>query len=63
MRKVGAFMGIKGIVFITLAVLGAILNFTAGIVAKKTRFSELSLKVASLIIVLISVTLLFIFGK
>ena len=56
-------MSIKGIVFITLAVLGAILNFTAGAVAKKTRFSELSLKVASLIIVLISVTLLFIFGK
>ena len=56
-------MGIKGIIFISFAILGAILNFTAGAVAKKARFSELSLKVASLIIVLISVTLLFIFGK
>lgn len=56
-------MGIKGIVFISFAILGAILNFTAKIISGKTTFSELSLKVASFVIVLVSVALLFIFGK
>ncbi len=56
-------MSIKGIIFITFAVLGAILNFSANWVSDKTKFSELTLKVISLVIVLLSITLLFIFGK
>lgn len=56
-------MSIKGIIFISFAVLGAILNFTAKTVSQKTRFSELSVKVCSFAIVLVSVILLFIFGK
>ena len=56
-------MSIKGIIFITFAVLGAILNFSAKVISEKTGFSELTLKVISLIVVLISVILLFIFGK
>ena len=56
-------MSIKGIIFITFAVLGAILNFTAKPISEKVKFSELAIKVVSFIVVLISVTLLFIFGK
>ncbi len=56
-------MSIKGIIFITFAILGAILNYTAKGVAEKTKVSELTLKVISMVIVLISVILLFVFGK
>ena len=56
-------MSTKGIIFISLAVLGAILNFSAKLLSEKTKFSELTIKVFSLIVVLISITLLFIFGK
>ena len=56
-------MSIKGIIFITFAVLGAILNFSAKRVSEKTKLEELTLKVISLVIVLISVILLFVFGK
>lgn len=56
-------MGAKGIIFITFALLGAILNFSAKAVSEKTKFPELTVKVISLVIVLISITLLFIFGK
>ncbi len=56
-------MSIKGIIFITLAVLGAILNYSAKWVSEKVNFSELTLKVISFSIVLVSVVLLFIFGK
>lgn len=56
-------MGTKGIIFITFALLGAILNFSAKAVSEKAKFSELTLKVISLVIVLVSIALLFIFGK
>lgn len=56
-------MSIKGIIFITFAVLGAILNFSAKVISEKTKFSELTVKVISFVIVLIAITLLFIFGK
>ncbi len=56
-------MRIRGIIFITLAVLGAILNFSAKLLSEKTKFSELTIKAFSFIVVLISITLLFIFGK
>ena len=56
-------MSIKGIIFITFAVLGAVLNFSAKTVSEKTTLSELTLKVVSLVVVLVAVTLLFIFGK
>lgn len=56
-------MSIKGIIFITFAVLGAILNFSANWVSARVKLSELILKVISLVIVLVSIMLLFIFGK
>ena len=56
-------MSIKGIIFLTIAILGAILNYTARPLGKKLNFSELKLKVIALIIVVISISLIFIFGK
>lgn len=56
-------MSIRGIIFLTIAVLGAILNYAARPLGEKFEVSPLKLKVAGLIIVLISVSLIFIFGK
>lgn len=56
-------MSIRGIIFLALAVLGAVLNYAARPLGEKLNFSALKLKVIGLIIVLISVSLLFIFGK
>ena len=56
-------MSTRGIIFITLAILGAILNFSARVISSKTKFSELTIKVISFIIVLVAVILLFVFGK
>jgi len=60
---VGDFMSIKGIIFLAFAVLGAILNYAARPIGEKLNISELRLKVVALIIVVISISLLFIFGK
>jgi len=56
-------MSIKGIIFLAFAVLGAILNYAARPIGEKLNISELRLKVVALIIVVISISLLFIFGK
>ena len=56
-------MGIKGIIFITVALLGLILNFSSRFVSGKTNISELKIKLTALAVVFISVLLLFIFGK
>jgi len=56
-------VSIRGIVFLSLAILGAILNFTARFTSGKTGISELKIKVSALIIVVLSVVLLFVFGK
>ena len=56
-------MSIRGIIFLVFAVLGAILNYAARPVGNKLNLSVLRLKVIGLIIVVISVSLLFIFGK
>ncbi len=56
-------MGIKGIIFIALALAGAVLNFTSKSISEKIGASELKIKIAALIIVVLSVILLFVFGK
>ena len=56
-------MTVKGIIFITFAIIGAALNYTARPLSKKSGISELKIKVISLAVVLISVVLLFVFGK
>ena len=56
-------MSLKGIIFLAFAVIGAVLNYAARPLGEKFKVSPLKLKVAGLIIVLISVSLIFIFGK
>ena len=56
-------MSTRGIILIVLAALGAALNFSAKALSEKTKFSELTLKITALFIVLISVSVLMIFGK
>ena len=56
-------MGIKGIIFLAVAFVGLILNFSARKVSEKVNLSELKIKIMALIIVIISISLLFIFGK
>ena len=56
-------MGIKGIIFITAALIGAVMNFSSRRMAKRLGISELGIKAAALVIVAVSVILLFVFGK
>ena len=56
-------MTVKGIIFLAFAVIGAVLNYGARPLGENFKVSPLKLKVAGLIIVLISVSLIFIFGK
>ena len=56
-------MGIKGIIFIALAILGAAANYASKKLSAKTGISELKVKISGLITVIIAVLLLFIFGK
>ena len=53
----------RGIILIVIAAIGVVLNFSAKALSEKTKFSELTLKIAALVIVLVSVSLLMIFGK
>lgn len=56
-------MGIKGMVFVLMAVIGAVLNFAARPISKRINISELTIKLSALGLVLVSVILLFVFGK
>lgn len=56
-------ISIRGIILIAIAAVAAIINFTAHSISEKTKFSELTIKVTALVVVLISVSLLMIFGK
>ena len=56
-------MSIKGIIFIAVALFGVILNYGARPIGEKLNISVLRLKVIALIVVVISISLLFIFGK
>jgi len=56
-------VSIRGIIFLAFAVLGGILNFTARLIGEKLGVSALKLKFIGLIIVVLSISLLFIFGK
>lgn len=56
-------MGIKGIIFILIAAVGAVINFSSRRIAEKFNISELKIKLAALAVVLVSITLLMIFGK
>ena len=56
-------MSIAGIIFLTFAVLGAVLNYAARPIGEKLNIPALRLMVIGLVIVIISVSLIFIFGK
>ena len=56
-------MSIRGIIFLVFAILGAILNYTARPIGNRLNIPELRLKIIALVIVVISISLLFIFGK
>lgn len=56
-------MSIKGFVFTAIATVGVIVNYSSRILSKKLNISELAIKIAAFAAVLLSVTLLMIFGK
>lgn len=56
-------MGIKGIIFIGIALLGVIVNFSSRRISEKYGISELKVKLSALVTVFIAITLLMIFGK
>lgn len=56
-------ISIRGIILIAIAAIGVALNFSAGPLSEKIKLSELTIKVIALIVVLVSVSLLMIFGK
>ena len=56
-------MGIKGIIFILIAISAAAVNFSSHKLSEKTGASELKIKLLSLGAVVASVSLLMIFGK
>ncbi len=56
-------MGIKGIIFMGIALLGVIVNFSSRSISEKRGISELKIKIAALICVFVAITLLMIFGK
>ena len=56
-------ISIRGIILIAIAAVAAVVNFTAHQISEKFKLPELTIKVVALVVVLISVTLLMIFGK
>ena len=56
-------MGIRGIIFILIAIIGVIVNYSSRLLSARLNISELKIKLSALITVLISITLLMIFGK
>ena len=56
-------ISIRGIILIAIAAVAAIVNFTARPISEKFKLPELTIKVVALVVVIISVTLLMIFGK
>ncbi len=56
-------MSPRGTIFIVLMAIGAILNYASKPLSERSGKSELKIKIAGLVLVLIGVTLLMIFGK
>lgn len=56
-------MTIKGIIFIFIALVGVVINFTSRRISGKFNISELKIKLTALALVFVSITLLMIFGK
>ena len=56
-------MGVQGIIFIAVALFGAVVNFFSRRISARLSISELGIKVTALVIVAVSVILLFVFGK
>ena len=56
-------MGVKGIIFMIIAFLGVVVNFSSRRICEKLGVSELKIKLCALLVVLVSITLLMIFGK
>ena len=52
-----------GILFILIALAGVIINFSSHRISEKLNISELKIKLIALVVVIISITLLMIFGK
>ncbi len=56
-------MTIKGIIFIFIAAIGVIINFSSSRISEKFNVSQLKVKLTALLVVIVSITLLMIFGK
>ena len=56
-------MSFKGIFFVVLMAVGAVLNYASKPISEKTGKEELKIKIAGLIFVVIGMVLLMIFGK
>ena len=52
-----------GILFILIAAIGVVINFSSRRISEKINVSELKIKLFALAVVLVSITLLMIFGK
>lgn len=52
-----------GILFILIALVGVIINFSSHRISEKFNASELKIKLIALLVVVVSITLLMIFGK
>ncbi len=52
-----------GILFILIALVGVIINFSSPRISEKFNVSELKIKLIALLVVIVSITLLMIFGK
>lgn len=56
-------MSLRGIFFVVIMAIGAILNYASKPLSQKFKKSELTLKIAGLVLVLVGVVLLMVFGK
>ncbi len=56
-------MSLRGIFFVILMAIGAVLNYASKPISEKFDKSELKIKIAGLVLVLIGIVLLMVFGK
>lgn len=56
-------MTIRGIIFIIIALAGVVINFSSHRISERFKIAELKIKLIALLVVIISITLLMIFGK
>lgn len=56
-------MSLRGVFFVVLMAIGAVLNYASKPLSEKFSKSELKIKIAGLVFVLTGIVLLMIFGK